>query len=56
MPGASVRNSAHGESYEEGDSAYAKAGSSLRRPLVPKHLLPKPQSVYFTALYFHLHL
>ena len=30
--GASVRNSACGKSHEEGGSAYAKAGSSLRSP------------------------
>jgi len=30
VPGASVRNSAHGKGHEEGGSAYAKAGSSLR--------------------------
>ena len=33
-------------------SAYAKAGSSLRKPPVPEHLPPKPESVYFTALCF----
>ena len=27
-------------------SAYAKAGSSLRKPPVPEHLPPKPESVY----------
>ena len=54
--GASVRNSACGKGHEEGDSAYAKAGSSLRRPPVPKHLPPKPESAYFTALCSHLHL
>ena len=32
MPGASMRNSAHGKGHEEGGSAYAKAGSSLRSP------------------------
>ena len=37
-------------------SAYAKAGSSLRKPPVPEHLPPKPESVYFTALCSHLHL
>ena len=56
LPGASVRNSAHGKGHEEGGSAYAKAGSSLRRPPVPEHLPPKPESAYFTALCFHLHL
>jgi len=30
--GASVRNSAHGKGHEEGGSACAKAGSSLRSP------------------------
>ena len=30
--GASMRNSAHGKGHEEGGSAYAKAGSSLRNP------------------------
>ena len=37
-------------------SAYAKVGSSLRKPPVPEHLPPKPESVYFTALCSHLHL
>ena len=27
---------------------YAKVGSSLRRPPVPKYLPPKPESAYFT--------
>ena len=36
-----MRNSARGKGHEEGGSAYAKAGSSLRRPPVPKHLPPK---------------
>ena len=43
LPGASVRNSAHGKGHEEGGSAYAKAGSSLRRHPVPKHLPLKPR-------------
>ena len=54
--GARVRNSAHGKGHQEGGSAYAKAGSSLRRPPVLEHLPPKPESAYFTALCFHLHL
>ena len=29
-------------------SAYAKAGLSLRKPPVPEHLPPKPESAYFT--------
>ena len=37
-------------------SAYAKAGLSLRKSPVPEHLPPKPESAYFTALCFHLHL
>ena len=32
VPGASVRNSAGGKGHEEGGSAYAKVGSSLRSP------------------------
>ena len=36
--------------------AYTKAGSSLRRPPVPKHLPPKPESAFFTGLCSHLHL
>ena len=32
LPGASVRNSAHGKGHEEGGSAYTKAGLSLRSP------------------------
>ena len=50
--GASVRNSAHGKGHEEGGPAYAKAGSSLRRPPVPEHLPPKPESACFTVLCF----
>ena len=56
VPGASVRNSTRGKGHEEGGSAYAKAGSSLRRPPVPEHLPPKPESAYFTASCSHLHL
>ena len=52
LPGASVRNSAHGKGHEEGGLAYAKAWSSLRKPPVPEHLTPKPESV----LCSHLHL
>ena len=32
MLGASVRSSTRGKGHEEGGSAYAKAGSSLRSP------------------------
>ena len=57
VPGASVRNSARGQGHEEGGSAYAKVGSSLRTPLeILEHLPPKPESAYFTALCSHLHL
>ena len=54
--GASVRNSARGKGHEEGGSAYPKAGLSLRRPSVPEHLPPKPESAYFTTSCSHLHL
>ena len=37
-------------------SAYAKAGSSLRKPPVPEHLPSKPESTYFTVSCSHLHL
>ena len=56
VPGACVRNSVRGKGHEEGGSAYPKAGSSLRRPPVSKHLPPKPESAYFTASCSHLHL
>ena len=56
VPGASVRNSAHGKGHEEGGLAYSKAWSSLRKPPVPKHLPPKPESIYFTVSCSHLHL
>ena len=36
-----MRSSARGKGHEEGGSAYAKVGSSLRRPPVPEHLPPK---------------
>ena len=36
-------------------SAYAKVGSSLRKPPVPEHLPPKPGSAYFTVLRSHLY-
>ena len=32
VPGARVRNSTRGKGHEEGGSAYAKVGSSLRSP------------------------
>ena len=56
VPGASVRNSACGKGHEEGSSAHAKAGSSLKKLSVPEHLPPKPESAYSTVLCSHLHL
>ena len=56
LPGAGERHSNHGKGHEEGGSAYAKAGSSLRSPpgysraSTPK----KPESDYFIALCSHL--
>ena len=54
--GASVRNSPHGKGHEEGGLAYTKAWSSLRKPPVPEHLPPKPESICFTVSHSHLHL
>ena len=51
-----MRSSVRGKGHEEGGLAYAKVGSSLRRPPVPEHLPPKPESVYFAALSSHLRL
>ena len=56
VPGASVRNSAHGKGHEEGGLAYTKAWSSLRKPPVPEHLPQKPESIYFTVSCSCLHL
>ena len=50
VPGASVRNSAHGKGHEEGGLAYSKAWSSLRKPPVPKHL-PQNQSLFYALTY-----
>ena len=50
MPGASVRNSTHGKGHEEGGLAYAKAGSSLRKPLFP-NIYPQNQSLPTLLLY-----
>ena len=58
VPGAGERHSTRDRGYEEGGSAYAKAGSSLRSPpgysraSTPK----KPESAYFIALCSHLTL
>ena len=57
LPGASVRNSAHDKGHEEGGSAYAKAGSSLRSPPGNSRAsTPKTRVCLFSALCFHLHL
>ena len=56
LPGASVRNSAHGKGHEEGGFGIHKGGSSLRKPPVPEHLPPKPESTYFTVSCSHLYL
>ena len=50
LPGARVRNSAHGKGHEEGGLAYAKAWSSLRKPPVPEHL-PQNQSLFYALTY-----
>ena len=56
LPGASMRNSAHGKGHEEGGFSIGKGRLSLRKPPVPEHLPPKPESAYFTVLCSHLHL
>ena len=57
VPGASVRNSACGKGHEEGDSAYAKAGSSLRSPPGNSRAsTPKTRVCLLSALCSHLHL
>ena len=54
MPGASVRNSAHGKGHEEGGSTYAKAGSSPRSP--PGNSRASTPKTHFTILCSHLWL
>ena len=55
--GASVRNSAHGKGHEEGGSAYAKVGSSLRSaPGNSRASTPKTRVCLLSALCSHLHL
>ena len=57
LPGASVRNSAHDKGPEEGGSAYAKAGSSLRSlPGNSRASTPQTRVCLLSALCFHLHL
>ena len=57
LPGASVRNSAHDKGHEEGGSAYAKAGSSLRSPPGNSRAsTAKTRVCLLSALCFHLHL
>ena len=55
--GASVRNSTLDKGHEEGGSAYAKAGSSLRGPPGNfRAFTPKTRVCLLSALCFHLHL
>ena len=55
--GASVRSSTHDKGHEEGGSAYAKAGSSLRSPPGNSRAsTPKTRLCLLSALCFHLHL
>ena len=57
LPGASVRHSAHDKGHEEGGSAYAKAGSSLRSsPGNSQASTPKTRVCLLCALCSHLHL
>jgi len=57
LPGASVRNSARGKGHEEGGSAYAKVGSSLRSPPGNSRAsTPKTRVCLLSALCSHLHL
>ena len=57
LPGASMRNSACGKGHEEGGSAYAKVGSSLRSsPGNSRAPTPKTRVCLLSALCFHLHL
>ena len=52
LPGS--RRSAHGKGHEEGGSAYAKAGSSLRSPPGNSRAsTPKPESAYFLLCAFN---
>ena len=59
VPGAGERHSTHDKGHEEGGSAYAKVGSSLRSPpgysRASTHQ-KKPESAYFIALCSHLWL
>ena len=57
LPVASVRNSARGKGHEEGGSAYAKVGSSLRSPPGNSWAsTPKTRVCLLSALCSHLHL
>ena len=57
LPGASVRSSTHDKGHEEGGSAYAKAGSSLRSPPGNSRAsTPKTRVCLLSALCSHLHL
>ena len=55
--GASVRSSTHDKGHEEGGSAYAKAGLSLRSPPGNSWAFTlKTRVCLLSALCFHLHL
>ena len=57
LPGASVRSSTHDKGHEEGGSAYARVGSSLRSPPGNSRAsTPKTRVCLLSALCFHLHL
>ena len=57
LPGASVRSSAHGKCHEEGGSAYAKVGLSLRSPPGNSWAsIPKNRVCLLSALCSHRHL
>ena len=52
-----MRNSAHGKGHEEGGSAYARAGSSLKSPPGNSRAsTPKTRVCLLSALCSHLHL
>ena len=54
---AGSRSSARGKGHEEGGSAYAKAGSSLRSPPGNSRAsTPQTRVCLLSALCFHLHL
>ena len=57
VPGAGERHSTHDKGHEEGGSAYAKAGSSLRSPPGNSRAsTPKTRVCLLSAVCSHLHL